>query len=90
LGVSNQALAWRLHALGRIDEGTCGQLLRARQSIPPLSLPKLYSADFVRMLHEAIEKGRVSARKVVKALRLSLDQLTKIFVQYGLAAPFEL
>lgn len=90
LGVSNQALAWRLHTLGRIEEETCGQLLRARQSIPPLSVPKLYSADFVRMLHEAIEKGRVSARKVIKALRLSLDQLTKIFLLYGLAAPFEL
>lgn len=90
LGVSNQALAWRLRGLNHIEESTCDRLLHSHQSIAPLSIPKLYSPDFVRMLHEAIDKGRVSARKVVKALRLSLDQLTRIFGQYGLSAPFEL
>jgi Zn-dependent peptidase ImmA (M78 family)/DNA-binding XRE family transcriptional regulator len=90
LGVSNQALAWRLRGLNRIEESTRDRLLHSHQSIAPLSIPKLYSPDFVRMLHEAIDKGRVSARKVVKVLHLSLDQLTRILGQYGLSAPFEL
>ena len=90
LGVSNQALAWRLRGLNRIEEETCERLLHSHQSIAPLGIPKLYSADFVRLLHEAIDKGRVSARKVGKALHLSLNQLTRVFSQYGLAAPFDL
>ncbi len=63
LGVSNQALAWRLRGLNRIEESTCNRLLHSHQSIAPLSIPKLYSPDFVRMLHEAIDKGRVSVRE---------------------------
>jgi Zn-dependent peptidase ImmA (M78 family) len=90
LGVSNQALAWRLRGLNRIEEDMCERLLHSHQSITPLGVPKLYSTDFVRMLHEAIDKGRVSVRKVVKALHLSLDQLTRVFGQYGLSTPFEL
>jgi Zn-dependent peptidase ImmA (M78 family)/DNA-binding XRE family transcriptional regulator len=90
LGVSNQALAWRLRGLDRIDEETCERLLHSHQPIAPLGVPKLYSADFVRLLREAIDAGRVSARKVAKALHLSLEQLTGLFGQYGLSAPFEL
>jgi Zn-dependent peptidase ImmA (M78 family)/DNA-binding XRE family transcriptional regulator len=89
-GVSNQALAWRLRGLNRIDEETCERLLHSHQSIAPLAMPKLYSSDFVRLLREAIDTGRVSARKVAKTLHLSLDQLTRLFGQYGLSAPFEL
>jgi hypothetical protein len=65
-------------------------LLHSHQSIASLSIPKLYSLEFVRMLHEAIDKGRVSVRKVAKTLHLSLDQLSRIFGQHGLSAPFEL
>jgi hypothetical protein len=42
------------------------------------------------MLHEALENGRLSARKAAKAMGLGLGGLTELFAQYDLAAPFEL
>jgi hypothetical protein len=42
------------------------------------------------MLHEAIDKGRVSASKARKTLRLDLDQLGSVFAEQGIAAPVEL
>lgn len=52
--------------------------------------PKRFSPSFVRMLHEALENGRLSARKAAKAMGLGLGGLTELFAQYDLAAPFEL
>jgi Zn-dependent peptidase ImmA (M78 family) len=90
LRVSYQALAWRLSNMNLIDDKVFGQLARSHQSIVPVATPKLYSPNFVRMLHEAIDKGRVSARKVAKTLRLDLDQLGSVFAEHGMTVPFEL
>ena len=49
-----------------------------------------FSLTFVRMLHEALEHGRLSARKAAKAMGLGLGGLTELFAQYDLSAPFEL
>ena len=52
--------------------------------------PKRFSSTFVKMLHEALENGRLSARKAAKAMGLGLAGLTELFAQYDLTAPFEL
>jgi Zn-dependent peptidase ImmA (M78 family) len=90
LGVSYQALAWRLSNLKLIDEATFRRLEQSHQPTSSRPVPKPYSLPFVEMLHEAIDKGRVSARKAAKALRLNLDQLGGLFVEHGLTTPFEL
>jgi Zn-dependent peptidase ImmA (M78 family)/transcriptional regulator with XRE-family HTH domain len=90
LSVSYQALAWRLSNMNVIDDKTFKQLSHSHQSIVAFATPKLYSPNFMRMLHEAIDKGRVSARKIAKTLRLNLDQLGNVFAEHKMTVPFEL
>ena len=90
LGVSYQALAWRLSNMNLIDDKAFNQLAHSHQLAVPVATPKLYSPSFARMLHEAIDKGRVSARKVSKTLRLDLGQLGNVFAEHKMTVPFEL
>lgn len=90
LRVSPVALAWRLFNLQRISSDTCQRLKQEKQRISVSGPPKRFSTTFVRMLHEAVENGRLSARKAAKAMGLGLGGLTELFAQYDLAAPFEL
>lgn len=90
LRVAPVALAWRLFNLGRIDDATRRSLSQETQRLSSSGLPRRFSANFVRMLHEALENGRLSARKAAKATGLGLGGLNELFAQYDLAAPFEL
>lgn len=90
LRVSPAALAWRLFNLKRIGEETRRNLLQEKQRPSVSGPPKRFSHTFVRMLHEALENGRLSARKAAKAMGLGLGGLAELFAQYDLSAPFEL
>ena len=90
LRVAPTSLAWRLFNLGRIDANTRDRLLQEKQGPSVSEPPKLFSPTFVSMLHDALENGRLSARKAAKAVGLSLDELIKLFAQYDLLAPFDL
>lgn len=88
LRVSVSALGWRLRALGRIDEATREKLAGVRRPDPAGNQPKLFSETFVRQLHVALDKGRLTARKAAKALGLPLHELAQLFVVYELPDPF--
>lgn len=90
LRVAPIALAWRLFNLKLIDEDIrrCLSLEKQRSSVS--GPPKRFSATFVRMLHEVLENGSLSARKAAKTMGLGLGGLTELFAQYDLSAPFEL
>lgn len=90
LRVAPVALAWRLFNLKRITDDTRRELAQEKQRASVSGPPKRFSLTFVRMLHEALERGRLSARKAAKAMGFGLGGLTELFVQYDLAAPFEL
>lgn len=90
LRVAPTALAWRLLNLKLIAEDTCRSLRQERQRASMSGPPKRFSPTFVRMLHEVLEKGRLSARKAAKGTGLGLSALTELFAQYDLAPPFEL
>lgn len=87
LQVSTDALGWRLRALKRIDETTREQLARTRNVESAGDLPLLFSASFVKQLHVALEKGRLTARKAAKTLSMSLAEMSQLFVAYGLTDP---
>jgi len=88
LRVSVDALGWRLRSLGRIDEQTRIRLSQlARRSEAAGEVPRLFSENFVRLLHFALSKGRLTARKASKALSLPLDELVGLFRDYGLPDP---
>lgn len=89
LRVSLQALAWRLYNLKLIEDDILKKLMAMKQ--PSTSnIPKLFSHIFVKMLHEALENGRLSARKAAKVTGFDLAELTELFTEYKLTPPFEL
>ena len=90
LRVAPVTLAWRLFNLKLINEDTRLGLSQQKQRKTASSPPKRFSPTFVKMLHEALENGRLSARKAAKAMGLGLGGLTALFAEYDLAAPFEL
>ena len=90
LRVAPMTLAWRLFNLRLIDEATRHRLSQQKQRTAVSGPPKRFSLAFVRMLHEALENGRLSARKAAKAMGVGLGGLADLFAQYDLAAPFEL
>lgn len=90
LRVAPVALAWRLFNLKLISDDTRRSLSLETQRSSVSGPPKRFSPTFVRMLHEALENGRISARKAAKAMGLGLGGLTELFAQYDLPAPFEL
>ena len=90
LRVAPVTLAWRLFNLKLIGDDTRQRLSQEKQRPSVSGPPKRFSASFVKMLHEALENGRLSARKAAKAIGLGLGGLTELFGQYDLPAPFEL
>lgn len=90
LRVSTQALSWRLLHLHRIDEATRAKLAQRKPQPVKDAAPALFSTEFVRQLHVALDKGRLSARKAAKSLSLPLSELTALFAAHELAPPFEL
>jgi Zn-dependent peptidase ImmA (M78 family)/transcriptional regulator with XRE-family HTH domain len=86
--VSPIALGWRLFNLKLINKDILNNLKKEYQ--PSSSLFKPFSENFVKLLHGAIEYGRLSARKAAKAMSMDLIQLKALFAEYSLSAPFEL
>ena len=90
LRVAPVTLAWRLFNLKLIGDDTRRSLSQEKQRPSVSGPPKRFSPTFVKMLHEALENGRLSARKAAKAIGLGLGGLIELFAQYDLTAPFEL
>jgi len=83
--VSPSALSYRLLNLGLISKETQKKLEQCRSADRTETRP--FSDSFVRMLHEAIGRGRLSARKAAKLLGLEFDDLLSVFKQYNLSSP---
>ena len=100
LGVSSQALKWRLVSLGLIDRATerliPGDALRNNGRLAGLfaetqqAKPPLFSKRFVEIVARAIDEGRVSTRKIAGLLGLPVDDLGQLFTVHGVPAPYEL
>jgi len=88
LHVAPVALSWRLYNMKWIDEATRDALLQEHQHPSTTGTPKRLSASFVSMLHNAIDKGRLSVRKAAKTLGMTLPQLAELFTEHSLATPF--
>lgn len=90
LRTSPSALAWRLYNLKWISDNTCSALA-SQSALPEISeQPKRFSESFVQMLHQAVESGRLSARKAAKALGFNLPGLAGLFEEYAMPVPFEM
>lgn len=96
LGVTSQALKWRLVSLGILDADTArafddrllshnGQPEGHRDEVPPL-----YGRQFMTVMAAGIEKGQVSVRRVAKLLEVSVDGLGELFDAHGIPRPFDM
>ena len=89
LHVAPIALSWRLLTLNRINLATHNSLRVKKQHLQQFVAPRLFSDYFVKLLHNALENGHLSASKASKILALELNQLTELFSQYRTQSPFE-
>jgi len=88
LRVSPVALAWRLFNLKWINEDILNSLKDERQH--SLFSPKPFSQNFIKLLYNSIDCGRLSARKAAKAMSMNLMQVKELFAEYSLSIPFDL
>ena len=52
--------------------------------------PKLYSRRFVECLHQGIDRGLISVRRVAGLLNCTIDDLKDLFREHGMEPPFDL
>jgi hypothetical protein len=101
LEVTSTALLWRLVSLGLLDraEARAVPADAIRNNGHPTGLfadsraagrPALFSKRFVEIVARAVEEGRVSIRKIAGLIGLSVDDLSGLFGEHGVPAPYEL
>jgi len=89
--VSGKALYYRLKNLGWITTEDQMEVNFERMSWQDNSeKPKLYSQQFVGMLHERLTGGWLTVRRVAQLLDCTIEDLAGVFQEYGLKPPFEL
>src|SRR5262249_51610627 len=91
LGVSGVALKWRLVALGSLSRKDARLMDdRSLRSGDKGKVPPLFSRLFMEVLADAIDQGRLSARRAADLVNLTLEDLAELFEEYGVKAPYQL
>jgi XRE family transcriptional regulator, fatty acid utilization regulator len=95
LKVTATALKWRLVAMNFIDPARAMAIsadasrkagrVSGREPTPPR-----FSKSFMQVLGQAIDEGRVSARRVADLLHLTIDDVRDLFAQYAVEAPLDI
>jgi Zn-dependent peptidase ImmA (M78 family) len=85
LGVSGRALYFRLKNLDWIDSVVYeDKLVRHLDENETGDKPALYSKEFVKRLHDVLEKGFVSVHKAAELLDCNTEDIADLFEAYGL------
>jgi Zn-dependent peptidase ImmA (M78 family)/transcriptional regulator with XRE-family HTH domain len=95
LQVTATALKWRLVALKRLDsvraKEISDEVLRYNgRKYPTGEPPPLFSKSFMEVLGQAINDGRISARRAANLLDLTIEDLVDLFAEHAVEAPLEL
>jgi Zn-dependent peptidase ImmA (M78 family)/transcriptional regulator with XRE-family HTH domain len=95
LQVTATALKWRLVALKRLDIARAREIsddaLRYNgRGEPTGEPPPLFSKSFMEVLGQAINEGRISARRAANLLDLTIEDLADLFARHAVEAPLEL
>jgi XRE family transcriptional regulator, fatty acid utilization regulator len=95
LQVTATALKWRLVALKRLDAARAKQIsdealrYNGREG-PTCEPPRLFSKSFMEVLGQAINEGRISARRAANLLDLTIEDMADLFAQHAIEAPLDL
>lgn len=93
LGVSAEALRWRLAHTGLLAQKTAKDIpavaLRNNGIVDPAhpAVPPLYSKAFMAVIAAAIDGGFISARRTAKLLDTTIDGIGELIAAHGLAVP---
>jgi XRE family transcriptional regulator, fatty acid utilization regulator len=94
LQVTATALKWRLVALNLLDparaKAISADVLRKARRRPDREPPPLFSKPFMEVLGQAIDEGRISARRAADLLHLTIEDLSDLFARYAVEAPLDL
>jgi hypothetical protein len=91
LRVSAVALKWRLVALEILTRKEALAIDdRSLRSDDKGKVPPLFSRLFREVLADAIDQGRLSARRTADLVNLTLEDLAELFEEHGVKAPYEL
>ena len=93
--ITATALKWRLVALKRLDAARAKEIsdeaLRYNgRSAPTSDAPPLFSKSFMEVLGQAINEGRISARRAANLLDLKIEDLAELFTVHAVEAPLDL
>jgi hypothetical protein len=88
-------LKWRLVALNKLEVAEARKipddLLRYNgHESPTGEPPPLFSKSFMEVLGQAINEGRISARRAANLLDLTVDDLSDLFAEHAVEAPVDL
>ena len=93
LGVSADALRWRLASTGLLVQKTARDLPAAAlrhngfAELAQPETPPLYSKAFMDVIVAAIEGGFISVRRTARLLDTSIDDLAQLIAEHGLPVP---
>jgi transcriptional regulator with XRE-family HTH domain/Zn-dependent peptidase ImmA (M78 family) len=91
LRVSAVALKWRLVALEILTRKDALAIDdRSLRSDNKGKVPPLFSRLFMEVLADAIDQGRLSARRAADLVNLALEDLSELFEEHGVKAPYQL
>ena len=93
MGVSAQAMKWRLVDLGHLPRAHAKRLseedLRLVQE-PSAPAPLPFSSRFIERLRWGLEEGRLTVRRAAGLMAMTIDQLQCLFEAHDMPAPFDL
>lgn len=93
MGVSGQAMKWRL-----VDMGYLGRAQASRLDDPALQLtpnpdsplPLPFSPRFVERLHWGLDCGQLTVRRAAQLMAMTVDEMQALFAAHDMASPFDL
>ncbi|MGY6553151.1 MAG: helix-turn-helix domain-containing protein [Wenzhouxiangella sp.] len=93
MGVSGQAMKWRLVNLGYFPRAQAKRIddenLRLTQDATAND-PLPFSPRFVERLRWGLEQGRLTVRRAAELMGMTVDQLQSLFVDHDVPVPFDL
>ena len=87
LGVAPPMFGWHLFHTGRIDAAARDRLA-ALEPQGEDSPPPPFSPTFLRLLHQVLDEGEISARRAAEATGLSLREQADMFEELGFTRPY--
>lgn len=91
LRVSTPALQWRFVQIGLLEKKDVDPTIDwFHGQSDPHATQNLFSREYVRALHEALSRGKLSVRRAATILDMTLEELAALFTQYNLDVPFDI